>query len=120
MQLTSEIDYAKFVNDVAEAVAEKLKSKERINKGYMNYEQIRNRYFHAKNPAWVKHYILSQHPELFAENGGWLSRRGHQGSAIRLYDKDAAKANEWFAKNDAKIDWKATDPITLKKHKENK
>lgn len=118
MQLTSEIDYTKFVNDVAEAVAEKLKTKEKLRKGYLNYEQVRNRYFHSKNPAWVKYYILSQHPELFVENGGWLSRKGNQGNAIRLYDKDLAKADEWATRNDAKIDWKAADPITLKKHKE--
>lgn len=105
---------------MAEAVTEKLKAKEQVSKGYLNYEQVRNRYFHGKNPAWVKHYILSQHSEVFAENGGWLSRRGNQGNAIRLYNKDLAKADEWFAENDAKINWKATDPITLKKRKENK
>ena len=65
--------------------------------------------FHGKSPSWIKYYLIGKHPEILAENGGWITRPQGTGKPIKVIN--VLQAKQWMA--NAKIDWYSPEPITI-------
>lgn len=98
------------IDKLADAIADRLKSKEPTT---MKFDDARRELFHGKSRDWIKHYILRKYPEVFVENGGWITKPQRRGVRIKVLDVKAAK--KWLKENRSKIDWNAPEPVTLKR-----
>ena len=98
------------INKIADAIADRLKAKEPST---MKFDEARYALFHGKSRDWIKHYILRKYPEVFVENGGWITKPQRRGVRIKVLDVKAAK--KWLSENSQKIDWTAPEPVTLKR-----
>ncbi|MDH4960861.1 hypothetical protein [Ligilactobacillus salivarius] len=97
------------IDKLADAIADRLQAKEPAT---MKFDEARHVLFHGKSREWIKYYILRKYPEVLVNNGGWITKPEHRGVRIKVLDVKFAK--QWLSKNAHKIDWTASEPITLK------
>lgn len=85
-----------------------------INDQCLSLSEARQTIFNGKSLPWLKYYIFSRYPEVYVENGGWITRPNGRGKHIYVISRNHAM--KWLYDHRLEIDWQAKDPKTRDKH----
>lgn len=85
-----------------------------INDRCLPLAEARQLIFNGKSLPWLKYYVFGPYPEVYTENGGFITKPNGRGKHI--YVISCNHAMKWIYDHRREIDWQAKDPKTLGKH----
>lgn len=105
---------------VAQRVAEKiLRTLKQDREEYqaprsMDFDTACRELFRGHSREWVKYWVMSKHPEILTDEGGWITPARGRGAKIEVVDVDRAK--KWMSEHGQTIRWEGKEPKTLMAH----
>lgn len=84
-----------------------------INDQCVSFKEAIHTMFNGKSREWIRYYIFDRYPEIFADNGGWITRP--KGSGYRVYIISKNHGMAWLYEHRREIDWSAPEPKTLQR-----
>ena len=82
-----------------------------INDCCVSFTIAQKTIFNGKSREWIRYYIFDRYPEIFTDNGGWITRPAGSGNRIYVISRNHAMA--WLYSHRQEIDWMAPEPKTL-------